>query len=50
MPVTSNSNLADNIQEQSFVSTSDNSVAFAENASNDSSSIKGLSEAKTRSK
>lgn len=45
MPVTSNSNLADNIQEQSFVSTSDDSVAFAENASNDSSSIKGLSEA-----
>lgn len=41
MPVISNPNLSDNIQEQSFVGTSDNETAFVET---DSSSIKGLSE------
>lgn len=41
MPVISNPNSTDNIQEQSFVGTSDDETAFVET---DSTSIKGLSE------
>ena len=45
MPVTSNSNSIDYIQEQTFVNTSDNSKIFNESDSRISSSTNGLSDA-----
>ena len=45
MPVISNSNLADNNQEQSFANSVDNTTTYVQENSNVSSSTNGLSEA-----